>query len=89
MVQKSRIAPESYVRHVATRGGKAPRRPGRAVVRHVTVLVLVVGSVHAMPALFGPDFFHDRARDVMGFAAAAGGWVRTAVAVLFQSIPVR
>ena len=89
MVQRSRIAPESDVRSLGKRRGKAPLRPVQATLRNLVVLVLLVALVYALPKLFGPGFFHDQARGVVAFAAAAGDWARAALSAAFQSIPVR
>lgn len=88
MIQKSRIAPPSEVQAVRRQRGKRPVHPARAALRHVAVAVLA-GAVYALPKLLGPDFFHDWIGGAMAFAAAAGDWVRTALVVAFESIPVR
>ena len=90
MVRSSRIAPESDVRSLRERRGKAPPRPARAAaLRTVAAFALLTALVYATPMLFGPGFFHDRARGVVAFAAAAGDLARAALAAAFQSIPVR
>ncbi len=88
MVQRSRIAPESDLRTLGKRRGKAPSRPAQATLRNLAALVLLVALVCALPRLFGPGFFHDQARGVAAFAIAAGDWARAALSAAFQSIPV-
>lgn len=89
VIQKSRIAPPSEAQAVRRQRGRRPLRPAQAALRHVAVAVLLAGAVYALPKLFGPDFFHDRIVGAMAFGAAAGDWVRTALAIAFESIPVR
>lgn len=93
MNRRSRIAPESEVRSLrqGRRRGKGPSRPDRiAAFRNVSALVLLaVLACALLPALSGPHFFFDRARDAVALAVAAGEWLRAALAAAFQSIPVR
>ena len=89
MVQRSRIAPESDVRSLKKRRGQAPVDLHRIALRNLAALVLLAALICGLPAFFRPDFFSDQARGLMGFAAAAGEWVRAALAAAFNSIPGR
>ena len=90
MNQRSRIAPESEVGFLRARRGKAPSRPDRIALGNAAALALLVAlACAALPAVSGPHFFFDRARDTAAFAVAAGGWARAALAAAFESIPVR
>ena len=89
MVHRSRIASPSDAASLHRQRGKGPARPAQAALKHLAVVLLLAGAVYALPKLLGPSFFHGRLSDAMGFAAAAGEWARAALAVTFESIPMR
>lgn len=89
MVQRSRIASLSDAGSPRRPRGKSQSRPGKAAMKQMAVVLLLAGSFYALPKLLGPGFVHDRLSGALGFAAAAGEWGRSALAVAFESIPVR
>lgn len=89
MVHKSRIAPPSDLRSLLQQGRAGRSHPVQAALKHLVAAVLLAGAFYALPKVFGPAFFHEQLGGAVSAAAAAGGWVRAALVVAFESIPVR
>lgn len=89
MLQKSRIAPPSDLWSLRRQGRAGGPHPIQATLKHVLAAVVLAGAFYALPKIFGPALFHDKFNGAMAGAAIAGEWVRTALVVAFESIPVR
>lgn len=89
MVHRSSGGSTSDMRALKKGGGKTrPRRAG-ALLKNLASLALLVALLFALPKILGPGFWQDQAREVAGFVAGAGAWVRAALLAAFQSIPTR
>jgi hypothetical protein len=89
MVQRSRIASVSDMQALRRQRRGGLSRPAQAAAKHLAAVLLLAGTIYALPQIFGPRFYHNQLNSAMSLASSAGGWVRSGLAVAFQSIPVR